>query len=76
MKEIVLVRLAIDPQAGAIDPTAPFVVIPRQRELQRLPGRGELYEKEPAIIAQIKTAGNVMRGIIENAGQIRRQSAE
>jgi hypothetical protein len=43
MKEIVLARLAIDPRTGAVDPIAPFVVIPRQRKLQRLPGRGELY---------------------------------
>jgi hypothetical protein len=47
VKEIVLVRLAIDPQTGTVDLTAPFMVIPRRRELQRLPGRGGLYEKEP-----------------------------
>jgi hypothetical protein len=28
MKEIALVRLAINPQTGAVDLTAPFVVIP------------------------------------------------
>jgi hypothetical protein len=54
MKEIVLVRLAIDPQTGAIDPTAPFVVIPRRRELQRLPGRGGIYEQEPAVVEQFR----------------------
>jgi hypothetical protein len=54
VKEIVLVRLAIDPRTGAVDPTAPFVVIPRRRELQRLPGRGGLYEKEPGVIEQIR----------------------
>jgi hypothetical protein len=47
MKEIVLVRLAADPAIGAIDPTAPFIVIPR-RELRR----GGLYEKESEAIAQ------------------------
>jgi len=51
MKEIVLVRMAIDARTGAIDPAASFVVIPR-RELQRLPGRGGLYEKEPGVIEQ------------------------
>src|ERR1700730_195029 len=40
MKEIVLVRLAIDPQTGVVDFAAPFVVIPRRRELRRLQGRG------------------------------------
>jgi hypothetical protein len=54
MKEIVLVRLAIDPQTGAVDPTAPFMVIPRRRELQRLPGRGGIYEKEPGVIEQFR----------------------
>jgi hypothetical protein len=28
--------------------------IPRRRELQRLPGRGGLYEKEPAVIEQFR----------------------
>jgi hypothetical protein len=54
MKEIVLVRLAIDPQTGTVDLTAPFMVIPRRRELQRLPGRGGLYEKEPGVIEQFR----------------------
>jgi hypothetical protein len=54
MKEIVLVRLAIDSQTGAVDPSAPFVVIPRRRELQRLPGRSGLYEKEPAVFEQFR----------------------
>jgi hypothetical protein len=54
VKEIVLVRLAIDPQTGTVDPTAPFVVIPQRRELQRLPGRGGLYEKEPVVIEQFR----------------------
>jgi hypothetical protein len=53
-KEIVLVRLAIDPRTGTVDLTAPFVVIPRRRELQRLPGRGGLYEKEPGVIEQFR----------------------
>jgi hypothetical protein len=52
MKEIILVRLAVDPKTGTVDRTAPFVVIPRRRALQRLPGRGGLYEKEPAVIEQ------------------------
>jgi hypothetical protein len=30
------------------------VVILRRRELQRLPGRGGLYEKEPAVIEQFR----------------------
>jgi hypothetical protein len=54
MKEIVLVRLAIDPQTGAVDPTAPFMVIPRRRALQRLPGRGGIYENEPGVIEQFR----------------------
>ena len=54
MKEIVLVRLAIDPKTGAIDPTAPFMVILRRRALQRLPGRGGIYEKEPGVIEQFR----------------------
>jgi hypothetical protein len=54
MKEIALVRLAIDPQTGAVDSTAPFVVIPRRRELQRLLGRGGPHEKEPAVIEQFR----------------------
>jgi hypothetical protein len=52
--EIVLVRLAIDPQTGAVDSTAPFVVIPRRRELRHLPGRGDIYEKEPGVIEQFR----------------------
>ena len=52
MKEIVLVRLAIDPQTGAVDLVAPFVVIPWRRELQPMPGRGGIYEKEPGVIEQ------------------------
>jgi hypothetical protein len=47
MKEIVVVRLAIDAETGAIDPTAPFVVIPQQQ-----PHRGRIYEKEPGVIEQ------------------------
>ena len=47
MKEIVLVRLAIDAETGAIDPAAPFVVIPRQH-----PYRGGVYDKEPDVVAQ------------------------
>jgi hypothetical protein len=42
------------PQTGAVDLTAPFVVIPRRRELRRLPGRGGLYEEEPAVIEQFR----------------------
>jgi hypothetical protein len=49
-----LVRLAIDPQTGAVDHAAPFVVIPRRRELRRLPGRGGIYEKEPSVIEQFR----------------------
>jgi hypothetical protein len=47
MKEVVLVRLAIDAGTGAIDQAAPFVVIPRQH-----PHRGGIYDKEPDVIAQ------------------------
>jgi hypothetical protein len=47
MKEIVVVRLAIDAETGAVDPAAPFVVIPRQQ-----PYRGGIYDKEPGVIAQ------------------------
>jgi hypothetical protein len=54
MKEIVLVTLAIDAATGAVDSTAPFMVIPRRRALQRLPGRGGVYEKEPAVIEQFR----------------------
>jgi hypothetical protein len=54
MKEIVLVRLAIDPQTGTVDPTAPFMVIPQRSELRRLPRRGGLYEKEPGVIEQFR----------------------
>jgi hypothetical protein len=54
MKEIVLVRLAVDPQTGVVDHAAPFGVIPRRRELQRLPGRGGIYEKEPSVIEQFR----------------------
>jgi hypothetical protein len=53
-KEIVLVRLAIDPQTGAVDHAAPFVVIPRRRELRRLQGGGGIYEKEPGVIEQFR----------------------
>jgi hypothetical protein len=53
-KEIVLVRLAIDPKTGAVDLSAPFVVIPQRRSLQRLPWRGGIYEKEPTIIEQFR----------------------
>jgi hypothetical protein len=51
MKQMVLVRLAIDPQTGA---AAPFVLIPQRRELQRLPGRGGLYDNEPTVIEQFR----------------------
>jgi hypothetical protein len=54
MKEIVLVRLAIDPKTGAVNLAAPFMVIPRRRALQRLPGRGGLYEKEPGVFEQFR----------------------
>ena len=47
MKEIVVVRLAIDAETVAIDPAAPFVVIPQQQ-----PHRGGIYDKEPDVIAQ------------------------
>jgi hypothetical protein len=50
MKEIVIVCLAIDAETGAIDPTAPFVVIARQARLQ--PHRGGVYHNEPDVIAQ------------------------
>jgi hypothetical protein len=49
-----IVRLAVDPKTGAVDLTAPFVVIPQRRELQRLPGRGGLYEEEPGVIEQFR----------------------
>jgi hypothetical protein len=54
MKEIVLVRLVVDPQIGALDSTAPFVVIPRRRVLQHLPGRGGMYGNEPRVIEQFQ----------------------
>jgi hypothetical protein len=54
MKEIVLVRLALDPQTGTVDLAGPFMVIPRRRALQRLPGRGGLCEKEPGVIEQFR----------------------
>jgi hypothetical protein len=47
MKEIVVVRLAIDTETGAIDPAAPFAVIPGKQ-----PRRGGIYDKEPEVIAQ------------------------
>jgi hypothetical protein len=50
MKEIVIVCLAIDAETGAIDPTAPFVVISEQPRLQ--PHRGGVYHDEPHVIAQ------------------------
>jgi hypothetical protein len=50
MKEIVIVCLAIDEETGAIDPTAPFVVISHQSRLQ--PHRGGVYHDEPDVIAQ------------------------
>jgi hypothetical protein len=54
MKEIVLVTLAVDTATGEIDPKAPFMVIPQRRALQRLPGRGGVYENEPAVIEQFR----------------------
>jgi len=45
VKEIVIVCLAIDAETGAIDPTAPFVIISRQTRLQ--PHRGGVYHNEP-----------------------------
>jgi hypothetical protein len=50
MKEIVIVCLAIDAETGAIDPTAPFVVISRQRRQRS--HRGGVYHNEPHVIAQ------------------------
>jgi hypothetical protein len=49
-KEIVIVCLAIDAENGAIDPTAPFVVISHRSRL--LPNRGGVYHNEPHVIAQ------------------------
>jgi hypothetical protein len=46
MKEIVLIRLGVDPQTGAIDPAAPFLVITSQLD------RGGIYDKDPEVIAQ------------------------
>jgi hypothetical protein len=54
LKEIVLVTLAIDTETGEIDPAAPFMVILRRRALQRLPGRGGIYENEPGAIEQFR----------------------
>ena len=54
MKEIVIVCLAIDAETGAIDPTAPFVVISRQPRLQ--PHRGGVYHNEPDVIAHSSRA--------------------
>jgi hypothetical protein len=36
------------------DLTAPFMVIPRRRALQRLPRRGGIYDKEPGVIEQFR----------------------
>jgi hypothetical protein len=46
MKDIVLVCLSIDADTGAIDPTAPFMVIARQ------PYRSRSYCDEPEVTAQ------------------------
>jgi hypothetical protein len=46
--------LAIDAETGEIDPAAPFMVIPRRRELLRLPGRSGIYEQEPGVIEQFR----------------------
>jgi hypothetical protein len=45
-KEIVLVRLAIDAQTGAVVRDAPFIVEASRAD------RSGVYEKEPEVIAQ------------------------
>jgi hypothetical protein len=50
MKEIVLVSLAVDPQTGAIDPTAPFMVNSRRRG----PRYNRPYEDEPGVVEQFR----------------------
>ena len=46
MREIVIVKLAIDPRTGTILPDAPFLVIADQ------PDRCGVYDKEPEVVAQ------------------------
>jgi hypothetical protein len=48
MREIVLITLAADPETGAIDRTAPFLVQASD------PARRGLYEREPEVLAQIQ----------------------
>jgi hypothetical protein len=50
MTEIALVSLAVDPQTGAIDPTAPFMVNSRRRG----PRYNRPYEDEPGAIEQFR----------------------
>ena len=48
MKDVVLVTLAIDAATGKIDPGAPFMVN------SRVPGRSQVYQDEPEVIAQFR----------------------
>jgi hypothetical protein len=45
--DVVLVCLAPNPQSGALDPAAPFLVKAQD------PSRSGLYHDEPAVIAQM-----------------------
>jgi hypothetical protein len=48
MREIVLITLATNPDTGAIDRTAPFLVQASD------PARSGLYEREPEVLAQMQ----------------------
>jgi hypothetical protein len=72
MKEIVLVTLGIDTETGAIDPAAPFMVTPRRRGVQRLPGRCGLYENEPGVIERFQPGEREAQFVAEWSKQERR----
>ena len=64
MKEIVPVRLAVDPKTGAADLASPFMAIRSSRGGARssaLPGRGGIYDKEPGVIEQFRLGENQAR---------------